>query len=276
MKTLIRSDSSSSIGVGHIMRDLVLAKRLGGKIFFACMELEGNIIEQISYPLYTLTTNTPEELITLIQTEGFERVIFDHYGINAHFEKQIKEQTAVEIIALDDTYQKHHCDILLNHNIYADPKKYTSLVPIECILWCGSEHTLIREEFIAEQKIVREKVYDLLIAMGGADTTDQIGKIMQSVSENIQIAILTTTANHHLDALQTYAKAHPKVHLFINSNDVARIMNQSKKAILTPSTIAHEAIYMGLPFSALQSAPNQDDMVEYLKINGYCVMEDIT
>lgn len=273
MKTLIRADSSSRIGIGHIMRDLVLAKRLGGEIAFACMALEGSIIDQIPYRVYTLSENTPEELITLIQTEGFERVVFDHYGIDADFEKRIKEQTGVEIISLDDTYQNHHCDILLNHNLYADPKKYASLVPSECILWCGSEHTLIREEFIAEKKIHREKIYDLLIAMGGADAANQIGRILQSVSQDIDVAILTTTANAHLGSLKPYASAHPNIHLFVNASDVARIMNQSKKAILTPSTIVHEAIYMELPFAALQSAPNQDDMVEYLQTNGYNVME---
>jgi UDP-2,4-diacetamido-2,4,6-trideoxy-beta-L-altropyranose hydrolase len=275
MKTLIRSDSSSTIGIGHIMRDLVFAKRLGGEIAFACLNLEGNIIDQIPYPVHLLANSTLEKLIQLIQSEKFERVIFDHYGIDSNFEKQIKECTNVQIISLDDTYQSHHCDILLNHNLYADPKKYNSLVPSECILWCGGEHILIRDEFIAEKKVPREKIYDLLIAMGGADTANQIGDILKTLSDDMSIAILTTSANAHLNVLQTYASERPNIHLFVNSSHVALIMNQSKKAILTPSGIVHEAIYMELPFTALQSASNQDDMVEYLKTNGYSVRESI-
>jgi UDP-2,4-diacetamido-2,4,6-trideoxy-beta-L-altropyranose hydrolase len=276
MKTLIRADSSASIGIGHIMRDLVLAKRLGGDIAFACLELEGNSIDQIPYTVHILSDGTSEELITLIRTEGFERVVFDHYGIDAHIEKQIKEQTGVQIIALDDTYKRHDCDILLNHNIYADPKKYESLVPSGCLLWCGDEHTLIREEFITEKKIPREKIYDVLIGMGGTDAANQIGDILKMLPHDLTITILTTTANAHLDTLRTYASAHRNIHLFVNSAHVAQIMNQSKKAILTPSGIVHEAIYMQLPFTAIQSASNQDDMVEYLKANGYSVRESIT
>jgi len=276
MKTLIRADSSSQIGIGHIMRDLVLAQRLGGEIHFACLALEGNIIDQIPYNVYTLTNNTPEELIKLIQSEEFARVVFDHYDIDEYFEQKIKEATGVEIISLDDTYQKHHCDILLNHNLYADPKKYDSLVPSKCILWCGGKHTLIRDEFHAEKKITREKIYDILIAMGGADAANQIGGILKTLSDDECIAILTTSANAHLDALRTYALTHPNLHLFINSDNIAQIMNQSKKAILTPSGILHEAIFMGLPFIANQSAPNQDDMVKYLKANGYSVRENLT
>jgi len=275
MKTLIRADSSSTIGIGHIMRNLVLAKRLDGKIAFACMALKGNIINQIPYTVHTLTENTPEELIKLIQIQRFERVVFDHYDIDVHFEQQIKEQTGVEIISLDDTYQRHHCDILLNHNLYADPKKYDSLVPQGCILWCGGKHTLIRDEFISEKKITREKIYDLLIAMGGADTANQIRGILKTLSDNESIAILTTSANAHLDILRTCTLTHPNIHLFINSDDVARIMNQSKKAILTPSGIVHEALFMELPFVALQSAPNQNDMIDYLKTNGYPILENI-
>ncbi len=275
MKTLFRTDSSSSIGVGHIMRDLVLAKRLGGDISFACLDLEGNIMSRIPYPLHRLREGSAQELIDLIRSEGYERVVFDHYGIDEHFEKQVKEESGAEIIALDDTYERHHCDILLNHNLYADPAKYATLVPDHCTLWCGGEHTLIREEFALEKKINREKIYDLLIIMGGADVTNQIGTILSTITEDTRVAVLTTTANAHLDTLRAHVSIYPNIELFVNTDNVARIMNQSKRAILTPSTVVHEAIFMELPFIAIQSASNQDDMVKYLKSEGYEVKESI-
>lgn len=274
MKTLIRADSSGIIGVGHIMRDIVLAQRLEGEIAFASIPLEGNIIDQIPYPVHTLMSNDPYELIELIRINRYERLVFDHYGIDCNFEKKVKDATGIEIMVLDDTYEKHHCDILLNHNISAKPEKYNSLVPEGCTLLCGEKHTLIRSEFIKEKSIVREKKYDLLIAMGGADTANKTLEILPS-TENRIVAVLTTTANLHLPQLQTYAQTHPNVHLFINTSDVARIMNESKEAILTPSGIVHEALFMGLPFKAIQTARNQDDMVEYLKTNGYTVLESI-
>jgi len=49
---LFRADSSSDVGLGHIMRDMVLAKayeKEGDKVSFASRNLEGNIIDKIHY-----------------------------------------------------------------------------------------------------------------------------------------------------------------------------------------------------------------------------------
>ena len=152
MNILIRADSSSQIGLGHIMRDLVLAQQYpNDTITFACLDLAGNMMDNISYRVHILHSNDPLELITLIQNQKIDMLIFDHYDIDVHFEKKIKEQTGVTILSLDDTYESHHCDILLNHNISADATRYNGLVPPHCELRCGSAYTLIRDEFKHEK-----------------------------------------------------------------------------------------------------------------------------
>ena len=61
MNILIRADSSSFIGTGHIMRDLVLAKQYKTEnIIFAVRELAGNInykIDEAGYSKVVLNTN---------------------------------------------------------------------------------------------------------------------------------------------------------------------------------------------------------------------------
>lgn len=158
MKILFRSDSSSTIGLGHIMRDLTLAKEYQDDEIFACQELEGNINEQIPYPIHTLCSNKPEELIKLIKELSIDFLIIDHYGIDYKAEKNIKEETGVKILSFDDTYEKHFCDILLNHNISADEKKYKDLVPPNCELRCGEKYTLIRGEFKEEKKLKEKDI----------------------------------------------------------------------------------------------------------------------
>lgn len=272
MKTLIRADSSSTIGLGHIMRDLVLAKEFEGEVLFACQHLEGNITQQIPYKVKILQSNDVDELISLIHSLHVNLLVIDHYGIDAFFEQKIKEATGVKILSVDDTYESHHCDILLNHTICADASRYANLVPKGCELRCGSAYTLIRDEFKKEKNIVREKIYDVLIAMGGSDAGNLTVEILKTLSESLHVSILTTSANAHLSELQHFVEALPNITLHVNSNEVAKIMNQSKLAIVTPSGIVHEVLFMELPFIAIKVAPNQDDMVVYLNENGYAVL----
>lgn len=256
------------------MRDLVLAQSLEGEILFACQALKGSMIEQIPYEVKILQTNDADELITLIKSLHVNLLVIDHYGIDARFEHTVKEATNVTILSFDDTYQAHHCDILLNHNICADASRYTNLVPKGCELRCGSAYTLIRDEFKDEKKIMREKIYDVLIAMGGSDAGNLTLEILKTLPKSLHVSILTTTANAHLRELQSYVEAFPNIALHVNANEVAKIMNQSKLAIVTPSGIVQEVLFMELPFIAIKVAHNQDDMYQYLEEHDYPVMRD--
>ena len=194
MKTLIRADSSSTIGLGHIMRDLVLAQSLEGEVLFACQALQRSMIEQIPYEVHILQTNDAEELIALIKSLHVNLLVIDHYGIDARFERAVKEASNVTILSFDDTYQAHHCDILLNHNLCADALRYANLVPKSCELRCGSAYTLIRSEFKEEKKIVREKIYDVLIAMGGSDVGNLTLEILKILPKSLHVSCLLYTS----------------------------------------------------------------------------------
>lgn len=254
------------------MRDLVFAKELEGEVIFACQALEGAMIERIPYEVKILHSNDVAELITLIKALHVTLLVIDHYGIDAAYEQRIKEETGVKILSFDDTYEKHHCDILLNHNVCADVSRYGHLVPKGCVLRCGKP--LIREEFHAEKMIQREKIYDVLIAMGGTDAYNLSQKIAQVLPKEKRIAILTTTANAHLKELQSFVVDKPYIALHVNSNEVAKLLHQSKLVVVTPSVMVHEVLFMEVPLIAIKVASNQDDMFAYLHTKGYAVLKE--
>ncbi len=283
---LIRADSSSSIGTGHIMRDLVLAKQFtNATITFATQELQGNInhtIQETSYNIEILNSNDKEELSSLIKALHVNLLIIDHYQITYEYEKFIKDVTGVTILVLDDTYEKHHCDILLNHNISADKSRYKNLIPSHCELRCGSEYTLLREEFILQKQKPKQAslhVKNIFIAMGGSDHSNQninILKVLESF-DNIHTHVVTTTANQHLKELQNYVKKNNKnITLHVNTLEIAKLMHQADFAIATPSVTVNEIIYMELPFVAIKTAENQKDIYEYLQKNNYFVLENFS
>lgn len=278
-KILFRADASSTIGTGHIMRDLVLAKQYpDSEIIFATQDLEGNLnhkITEAGYQVEVLSSNSMDELNRLIKKLHVHMLVLDHYEIDDTFEKQLKNQNSkLLILSFDDCYEKHHCDILFNHNISADKHKYKDLVPPNCELRCGSKYTLLREEFYTEKKLRREKVYDIFIAMGGADTANLNTKLLELLPSYFKIAVVTTTANKNLEALKAYVKDKAYIDLHINSTKIAQLMNQSNFAIVTPSVTVNEIYFMDLAFMAIKTANNQQDIYDYLYKNNHLVIDE--
>lgn len=281
-RVLFRTDSSSSIGAGHVIRDLVLASRYKkAKIFFAKQKLEGNInniITQKNYRLKLLKTSLLNELITLIKKLKIDVLVIDTYKITYDDEKEIKRKTRVKIVCFDDKHIRHHCDILLNHNISANEKEYKKLVPHFCKIKCGSKYTLIREEFYLEKKpkVKREKIKSILLIMGGSDPKNLNPKIVTVLEEfyKLEINIVTTSSNKRLKELVIMCENKKNIFLHINSKEIAKLMNKSDLAITTTSSTVHELLFMDVPFIGIKIIPNQNRMYGYLKKNNYMCMED--
>jgi UDP-2,4-diacetamido-2,4,6-trideoxy-beta-L-altropyranose hydrolase len=252
---------------------------------FATLELDGNInhkIKEAGHTLEILKSNSLKELIELVKKHSIDLVVIDHYGIDYKYEKKLKKKTGAQILSFDDTYEKHHCDILLNHNISADKKKYKDLVPKSCELRCGSKYTLLRDEFIEEKekkrRVKNSKVKTVFVAMGGADHSNINIKILKVLEkfDNLKINLVTTTANKNLEELKEYVKEMKWINLHVNSNKIAKLMNKSDFAIVTPSVTLNEIYFMEIPFIAIKTAQNQDDMYRYLKKKKYLAMSKFT
>ena len=264
------------------MRCLVLAKQYekNHTIFFAVQNLIGNANQNIidlGYQLVSLKDNSIDELTVCFDRLKIDMVVFDHYGIDDQFEKTVKDKTGATILSLDDTYQRHYCDILLNHNIYAKAEHYQGLVPEFCELRCGSDYTLIRDEFknikIKGRPIDRNNPR-FFVSLGGIDTANISLTVLDMLSRFTQVSVnlATTSANQHIDKLIAFAKQHPSINVCIDCN-IAELMNDSDFAIITPSVITYEAMYLNLPFIAIQTADNQRYVADYLADNDFLVTD---
>lgn len=290
MNILIRANSSSYIGIGHIMRDLVLVKQYSNdNIIFATENLDGNINHKIieaGYKIELLKSNSFDELNELIKKLNIDMIIIDNYEINYNFEKNLKElNPSLKIFVFDDTYEKHFCDILINHNISANEKKYKNLVPNNCELRCGSKYTLLRDEFLEVKKQKNsikkdKKIKTIFVAMGGADHSNinidilkVLNKVRKKNKRNIKVNIVSTNANKNLEKLKDYCKNKKWINLDINSKQIAKLMSESDFAIVTPSVTVNEVYYLKLPIIAIKTADNQIDIYRYLKKKRFSVLK---
>ena len=279
MNILFRVDSSSKIGHGHVMRCLVLAKQYReDNVIFATQDLKGNANQKIideSYKLIALNDGSVNELVQRINELNIDMVVFDHYGINSDFEKAVKGDSGVKILSFDDVYEKHYCDILLNHNIYADAGKYKGLVPDFCKIRCGEKYTLVRDEFkkIEIKKNLSNKgKLVVFVCLGGADANNISLPVLEILSDfdNIIVNLATTSSNKNIEKLLGFSKQYEDINICIDCN-VAELMSNSNFSIITPSVIVHEVMIVKLPFIALLTADNQEMMYQYLCENNYPV-----
>lgn len=264
------------------MRDLVLASQFkNSNIIFASQNLNGNINDKIidsGYRVEVIKSNDVNEVIKLVQKNSIELVVIDSYIVDYKYEKILKDKTAVKILSFDDTYEKHHCDILLNHNISADKKRYKDLVPKDCELKCGEKYTLLRDEFIKEKKKnkkLNKEYTTIFLAMGGADHSNINIKILKVLEKfnGIKVNLVTTISNQNIKELKKYIKDKNWINLYVNSTKLAKLMRKSDFAIVTPSVTLNEVHYMQLPFIAIKTADNQNDIYKFIKKKKFLAMD---
>ena len=283
MKILFRTDASSTIGAGHVIRDLVLAKQYTEEeIVFATRALKGNInriIKEAGYQVKRLKSNRLEELVIMIKKLKIDKIVIDVSSIDYAFEKELKERTGVRVMVLDDFYESHYCDILLNHNIYADERRYRGLVPKGCTLRCGEEFTLLGDELFhakENQKALPKDKISIFLSMDEKDSSGlnlPILKVLEAFPD-ISTNVITTTENKNLKALEAYIEDRDNINLHINSKEIGKIMASCQMAIIPPSATLHEVNFMELLFIPIQTDENQKEMVHFLEANEYPVLKE--
>lgn len=273
---VFRADSSSEIGCGHIMRDLVFAEEFGNKeIVFFTRDLVGNINQEIlkkGCKVETLYSNESKELLEVLKKYNPSDIIFDHYEIDWIFERELKDNINIKVTSFDDTYNKHFCDSLINHNICAEKTKYDNLVPQSCEIICGNP--LVRKD-IREFLINKDKEYNktIFISMGGTDHANMISTILRSIPDEFKVIIATTSSNKHIASIEKLIENKVGVELFVDHINIALLMNECGFGIISPSVISYEAIYMELPFVSIITGEDQRGIFEYYKKYGLLTME---
>jgi len=256
--TIFRVDFGSKIGLGHLKRSLVYAKRFDEVIYIS--KSDKNLT-----PYKLITIKDEEEFFSKVKELQPKEVVVDNYAFNLNHQKRFKTLFPhIKLSIFDDEYKEYFCDEIINHNLGVNKSKYKTPNKVKII------PPLIRDEFKKEKKR-RYKKEGIFISLGGSDAFGLSLKVLKRL-KNFQINLYITSQNKLLKKLKRYAYLHKNISLHIDE-DVAKGMAKSCFGIITPSTIAYEAIYMDLKFIAIQVAKNQDNLVKYLKKKRYKIFQ---
>jgi UDP-2,4-diacetamido-2,4,6-trideoxy-beta-L-altropyranose hydrolase len=300
MNVAFRTDSSLQIGYGHLMRCLTLADELrqhGADIVFVCREHPGNmigLIEAKGYSVVRLTqteaeyVEAPEDLahaawlgvawqqdasdtITAVRDVHPQWLIIDHYALDRRWEQMLRPYVG-KIMAIDDVADRpHDCDLLLDQNLYEGMEtRYDNLVPKSCHKLLGPKYALLRPEFAAARKNLRERdgqVKRVLVSFGGVDPTNETEKALQALTGNdlqFDVDVVVGGGNLHKEQIQKICAANDRFHYHCQVDNMAELMAAADLAIGAGGATTWERCFLGLPSIVLVLADNQKQAAEYL------------
>ena len=283
MNVIFRVDSSTQMGVGHLMRCLTLADELqkkNHKITFICRELQGSVVNLIKHKLIRLLGNddfqsndlyldllgaTQEqdaEQVIRVMPENTDLLIVDNYALDEFWHKKLRQYTD-KIMVIDDLADKQFdCDILLNQNLGSQVKDYQGKVLNDWELLLGCDYTLLRPEFkelrtqALEKRKYTKKIENILVSMGGSDVNNITYDVLKQLDSKLNVVVVLGALSPHNEMIKDYA-IDKNIEVIVNANNMAELMLNADLAIGASGSTNWERLCLGLPSLIFTVAKNQ-------------------
>ncbi|MFL0162052.1 UDP-2,4-diacetamido-2,4,6-trideoxy-beta-L-altropyranose hydrolase [Aquirufa salirivi] len=250
-KIKIRTDGSSEIGLGHLVRCISLANMLVDyyEIKFVCKFIPDEIVKEFE--------NSKFELVKIFhELEFFEAicsdeiVVLDGYNFDFDYHITVKER-CFKLICIDDMHeQKFNADLIINHAPGISKSDYNAASNTKFAL--GLEFALLRPLFLKQAVIQRkiEKLNTVLICFGGADEINLTKKVVQEIihiNHFEEIIVITGSAYKHLRDLENYIRNNERVTHIHHADEVEMLESMLKAdlAIVPASGILVEILAVG-------------------------------
>ena len=292
MKIVFRVDSSSQIGIGHLMRCLTLANEQNDKnneIFFVCRDLPGNFSSFIKYPVFLLPNSNSfrsnvlylnwlgatqkedsEQTISVIP-KNIDLLIIDSYSLDHNWHKKLRPFTK-KIMVIDDLGDGiYDCDILLNQNLSAKASDYKDKAPYGCQLLLGCDFALLRPEFqsLRREALIKRKhtkvIKNILISMGGADISNKTFEVLKEIPSYLDVVVVLSSQSQYNNSIIDFARNKSNIKVIIDADNMAKLMFDADLAIGAGGSTSWERCCMGLPTLLYVSAENQNSNAENLQ-----------
>lgn len=305
MNVFIRADASVTIGTGHVMRCLALAKaaRLRGMtVHFVCCEHNGaalDLIEAAGFVLHRLPITGEEPLpagyegwlgetwqqdaartARVIRDEVGEVdwLVVDHYGIDERWER-VMRLVAHRIFVIDDLADRRHdCDLLLDQNLRSEEAPYRGLVPPSATVLMGPHYALLREEFPQARSRVSVRtgvVKRVVVFFGGSDPTNETEKAIEAIRRLnpavIEVDVIVGASNPMKEEIAALCADLPYMHFHCQVDDMAHFLVEADLALGAAGVSSWERLALGVPALVVAVADNQIENMRQLDGLGVAV-----
>lgn len=277
MKIAFRVDGGSRIGMGHIMRSLVLAKELSlqNQVFFVCRiekdvcengnNFESGVsdkylggIKKIRAEGFRVELIREKYVLEDLKTIEADVLITDSYDVNQNYFDEIKKMFSKTVYIDDVNPFSLNVDVLINQNINGCELQYKVKELTQCLV--GTKYVMLRDEFQKTAPIdIKEKIKDIMITVGGSDPNNFTEKIIKWVSDldyNFHIVIGPSFEKRKFQLNES-----ENIKMYHNA-DMYEIMKKCDLAISSSGSTLYELAVCGVPTLGLIVAENQKGIAE--------------
>ena len=290
MRIMIRTDASTEIGSGHVMRCLSLARawrKQGHEVKFWCRALPGDmrayiflqgfVVHEVAYCVDRHNLSEADAAKCLEKQAGsYDLVVVDHYGLDRQWESRMRAQGSL-VMALDDLASRDHdCDILLDPNVLSGMAvSYDGLVPSSCRQLLGPTYILLSHDFqdLSQPLRYREQVRRLLLFFGGGDPGNVTGRVLEEVVTlgiYADVVIGASNPNGKEVKLLCDRLGNDCCALHVQTNRMAALMQSADLMLCAGGSTHWERCRLGLPAVVASVAQNQVAVSVGLAERGTC------
>lgn len=271
MKIAIRADGGESIGMGHIMRTLVLAQELSknNEVFYICNSNK-NINNRFQVGIIKIKSNgfnvitvDEETMIQDMRDIYADCLITDSYDVNEEYFNLTKEMFKYTGYIDDNNLYYFNVDFIINQNIYAQELKYKTNSNAK--LFLGTDYAMLREEFQnVRTKKVEKNVKDVLITVGGSDLHNLTEKILKKLSKlKYTFHVVVGPSFNNVDILKKISNTNKNIRLHFNAN-MCELMQTCDLAISACGSTLYELCACCIPTIGIIIADNQESIAKYM------------
>ena len=284
MNIVIRADANHTIGVGHFIRCMTLARQLksaGHTIEFQSLCEIPQLVQSAQdngIHLVQLNPCTPDHDTNLIESNSHhDWAIVDGYHLTEKSHESAR-LVADRLLVIDDAPRDipYTADLIFDQNYGAEFQQYPAEKSAQLL---GTKYALIRPEItsLREYSLSRPRtsIKSLVITFGGSDPAGATGKMVTALknaaTETLQVAVIAGPANSQITELTQLCET-SGYDLRINPPNLPEILANADLAISATGTTVWELMCLGVPELSTTIADNQipaalalerDGLIEY-------------
>jgi UDP-2,4-diacetamido-2,4,6-trideoxy-beta-L-altropyranose hydrolase len=274
-KVLFVCAAGPSVGGGHVMRSLTLARAL---------EARGAVCAFRATPevAAVLDAFAPDQA-RADADETFDAVVFDSYALSADEHRAVAKGRPTLVI--DDLADRPlAADIVLDAGPARKADDYAGLVPAGAKLLLGPNYAPVRPAFPAlrEAALARRAqggpVRRILVSLGLTDVggiTQQVVKALRFAVGGVTLDVVLGNAAPSLPALRALAAEDPRLVLHVDTQDMPRLVLEADLAIGAGGSTTWERCVLALPALTLILADNQIAAARALEAAGVSPCLDV-